>query len=277
MRNSYLHACLFCVILSAGILTPSQSFAEHNDLVIRVNKGATLSDICKGYLENPGDWKKVAKINRLKNPHLIYPGQEIVVPFHLLKKLLGKVTFVRGRVLKRDFGKDWKPLKLGDKVSEGDEIKTGEKGGVEFSYVDESRILLRAKSEIKIKTSIQRGPYLFLRDFFLKVGRLITRLRRITGKGSRYSIETPSGVASARGTRYRVRADQEKTFGEVLEGAVRVEALKKYVDVMENEGTRVIKGRELDPAHQRLRLRRQDRRVRRSFPGPSSFRNHAAF
>lgn len=252
MRKSDLFSCLFCVILLVGIITPSQSFAKENDLVIRVNKGATLGEICKGYLENPGDWKKVAKINRLKNPNLIYPGQKIVIPFHLLKKLIGKVTFIRGKVLKRAVGKEWKPLKLGDKVSEGDEIKTGEEGGVEFSYVDESRILLRAKSEIKIKTSMQRGPYLFLRDFFLKVGRLITKLRRLTGKGSRYSIETPSGVASARGTRYRVRADQEKTFGEVLEGAVRVEAMKKYVNVMENEGTRVKKGREPEPPRKLL-------------------------
>ena len=48
-----------------------------NDVVYIVKSGDTLSGICARYGAN---WKKVAEYNKLKNPHLIYPGQKIKIP-----------------------------------------------------------------------------------------------------------------------------------------------------------------------------------------------------
>ncbi len=83
---------------------------------------------------------------------------------------------------------------------------------------------------------------------FMKIGRMITQLRRATGRESRTIIETPSASAAARGTRYRVRGDRETTFTEVLDGSVRVEAMEAYVDLEKNEGSRVKKGAAPEPA-----------------------------
>lgn len=48
-----------------------------NDIVYTVKSGDTLSGICYRYGAN---WKDVASYNKLKNPHLIYPGQKIKIP-----------------------------------------------------------------------------------------------------------------------------------------------------------------------------------------------------
>ncbi|MCP4688203.1 MAG: LysM peptidoglycan-binding domain-containing protein [Desulfobacterales bacterium] len=242
------------VSLAMALIMSATAVAAEDDLVLRVAEKQTLIQIGLEYLENPGDWREVARINKLKNADLIHPGQEIVIPYHLLKKkpLTGEVSFIKGHVLRRSAGKDWEPLRAGDRLLEGDEIKTGEDGGVEIKYMDETTVLLRAGTEIEIKKSRLKSDETFMRVIFLKIGRIITKLRRATGKESRYIIETPSAVAAARGTRYRVRGDRETTFTEVLDGAVRVGAMDKYVDLKENEGSRVKKGAAPEPARKLL-------------------------
>ncbi|MCP4686862.1 MAG: FecR domain-containing protein, partial [Desulfobacterales bacterium] len=123
---------------------------------------------------------------------------------------------------------------------------------LEFRGVDESEILLRSGTEIKINRCGMENEDTFLRSIYLKAGRILTRLRRVTGKESRYSIETPAAVAAARGTRFRIRVDQEATFTEVLEGSVRVGAMEAYVDLNENEGSRVKTGVAPEPPRKLL-------------------------
>ncbi|MEG0258699.1 MAG: LysM domain-containing protein [Lysinibacillus sp.] len=43
----------------------------------KVVKGDTLWAICKRYLGNGNKYPEIAKLNGIKNPHLIYPGQVI--------------------------------------------------------------------------------------------------------------------------------------------------------------------------------------------------------
>lgn len=59
----------------------SNSSSNTNDVVYTVKSGDTLSGICAKYGAN---WKKVAEYNKLKNPHLIYPGQKIKIPRSLM-------------------------------------------------------------------------------------------------------------------------------------------------------------------------------------------------
>lgn len=42
-----------------------------------VKKGDNLWTICKKFLGNPMKYPEIAKLNNIKNPHLIYPGQVI--------------------------------------------------------------------------------------------------------------------------------------------------------------------------------------------------------
>lgn len=54
-----------------------------NDVIYTVKSGDTLSGICAKY---GADWKQVASYNGLKNPHLIYPNQQIKIPQSMISK-----------------------------------------------------------------------------------------------------------------------------------------------------------------------------------------------
>ncbi|HXX80260.1 MAG TPA: FecR domain-containing protein, partial [Thermodesulfovibrionales bacterium] len=64
------------------------------------------------------------------------------------------------------------------------------------------------------------------------------RVKEATGRKSRFEIQTPSAVAVARGTSFRVGVDEKETMrSEVLKGLVDVEAMARRVEVHEGEGT----------------------------------------
>ncbi|NWF97329.1 MAG: LysM peptidoglycan-binding domain-containing protein [Nitrospirae bacterium] len=52
---------------------------------IKVKKGDCLIKICNSYLENPKYWKKITRINRLKNYNFILPGQTLSIPANMIK------------------------------------------------------------------------------------------------------------------------------------------------------------------------------------------------
>lgn len=52
---------------------------------IAVKKEDCLIIICNSYLENPKYWKKVARINKLKNFNFILPAQTLNIPANMLK------------------------------------------------------------------------------------------------------------------------------------------------------------------------------------------------
>lgn len=55
-----------------------------------VQKGDTLWGIARAHHTH---WRKLAKLNKIDNPHLIYVGQEILIPPIILKNKfsIGKV------------------------------------------------------------------------------------------------------------------------------------------------------------------------------------------
>ncbi|WDP93385.1 MAG: FecR domain-containing protein [Desulfobacter sp.] len=205
-----------------------------------------LVNICKVWLEAPNNWPAVARFNRLENPHLIYPGQRIKIPAKLLKGIPmdGAVTFLKGDVWV------WPPeaknrgvLKYGDRVVQGTEIETGKDSAVEITFEDGSSFFLRPDTRISIRTARQRQPYYMIRQLFVPAGRTLMRIKKSTGRDSRFEIHTPSAVSAARGTRFRVSVDEENvTRTEVLDGIVGVKGRGKEVVVDPGQGTWVKKG-----------------------------------
>jgi len=65
-----------------------------------VKDGDNLYKICEKILENPEDWRWVAMVNRIRDPHRIFPGQKLIIPTRLLKGIPidGLVTFIKGVV-----------------------------------------------------------------------------------------------------------------------------------------------------------------------------------
>ena len=237
---------LFAAILCAALCTPCPAANEENSVELRVEKGDYLIHICRKYLEDPRKWREVAKFNHLKNPDLIFPGQRLEIPVSLMPRVPmdGKVTFVYGDVkVQRAENAEWVPLNLGDLVSQGSRIRTGKASSVEVVFDDKNSIFLKPDTALGITTSEKRGASYSANNLYLTIGRIITKLQKVTGSDSRVNIDTPSAIASVRGTEFGVSADEEEsTRAEVFTGTLKVSAMQTTVQLNEGEGTYVQKG-----------------------------------
>ena len=241
-RNTFI-AILFSII----VVFPLCANASDNPVVeIVVQKGDTLTGICKKHLTDPHQWRKIAHFNRLKNPDFISPSQKLLFPVHLLKgtPIDGTVTFIKGTVtVQEKAGKEWRALLLNNTVKQGSVLRTEEEGTVEITFEDGASFLLKPSTSLTMTTVERKSPGYFLRELYLRSGRTISNLREATGKGSRFEIQTPSAIAATRGTAFRVSVDDsEATRSEVLNGTIGVEAMNQTVAVNEGEGTFVRKG-----------------------------------
>ncbi len=74
------------VLVAAVLLGNPNVFAQTDERVHVVVKGDTLWDISSVYLYDPFMWPRVWNANRnIENPHLIHPGQEIIIPAELIE------------------------------------------------------------------------------------------------------------------------------------------------------------------------------------------------
>ena len=215
-------------------------------LEMTVIRGDFLIHICKKYLENPKAWPEVAKLNGLKNPHRIYPGQRLMIPVKWLRgvPLSCDVTFLKGdvRVRKESTG-PWISLQLGDRVTQGSGVQTGRESSVELRFEEGTTLFLRPGTLLSIEMAQKKGVGHILREYVVEIGKVLARIRKATGAETRDRIQTPSAVASARGTEFRVSVDSEgATRSEVLKGMIEVGAMNQTVELREDEGTWVKRG-----------------------------------
>jgi len=211
-----------------------------------VFKGDSLMNLCRRYLDSENRWKEIARINRLPHPDKIRPGKKIFFPLAYLKgtPLEGKVTSIQGAATVQTGGRGaWISLKLGDSVLQGSNLKTGPESALEITFEDGSSFFLRSDTEMGIMKAQRIIDAGLFRELYLGSGRILTRVKEATGEIPRFKIHTPSAIASVRGTEFRVAVDDtQKTYAEVLERVVSVDAANQSVDVAQGEGTVVKKG-----------------------------------
>src|SRR5262252_1521865 len=96
------------------------------DFVYRVERGDTLAGIGKRNLVDPSLWRKVARYNRLRNPNLIRPGQELRIPLDWLKRVAtsAEIVDVSGHVAVRAKAAPV-PAQPGTRLEPGAEVTTG--------------------------------------------------------------------------------------------------------------------------------------------------------
>lgn len=232
------------IIISFGLI--SVYAAEDPVIEYIVVKRDCLIKIGERILENPHKWREVAKINRIKDPYIIQPDQRLVVPVRLLKgsPMDGIVTFVKGEaLLKKNQDNEWIKLKQGDLIKQGDSIKTEMASTLEITFEDKSVLFMRPNTLLTIDTSQKKGVFAIINNINLKTGKTISNIKKATGTETRYEVTTPSAIAAARGTDFRISVDEMlSTRAEVLDGKVMVFASGKTVEVKEGEGTFIEKG-----------------------------------
>ena len=242
-----LHILRKGIILSILLfLLPLAVYADDDHSIEFVVKdGDNLYNICDKILDNPEDWRWIAMVNQIKNPHQIFPGQKLIIPTRLLKGIPidGLVTFIKGVVsIKLSGAEEWKNLQLNDKITQGNWIRTSPQGTIEISFENHFSVLLRPNTTIEITSARKKSAIYMMYKLFLDIGKTISTIKKSTGKETRFEIETPSAVAAARGTEFRAGVDSDVTTRlEVLAGKVDVTAAKSKVEVSAGEGTMVKK------------------------------------
>ena len=232
------------LVFLGSFLLYSFSYANDNQTIeVTIVKNDYLINICNKYLRDPRRWRKIAKINRLVNPDLIFPGQKLIIPVALLKgvPIDGTATFVKGSVMLQEKGSgEWQEIHLNDLIKQGSGIKTGNESALEITFEDATSFYLRPNTLMDIIVAEKKGSIHFMRELYLRSGKAISRLREATGEESRFEIRTPSAIAAARGTVFRVSVDNaEATRSEVLRGTIGVSAMSTTVALQEGEGTLV--------------------------------------
>ncbi len=243
-KIQFILLSVILLIIASPILAVSAAFCEEV-VEITVAEGDYLIKIAEEYLEYPHQWREVARINRLKNPDLIHPHQTIVIPVRLLRGIPsdGVVAFVKGDVMIQAKGtEEWIPLLLQDTVKEGSKVKTVDKCAVEIVFNDGFSCFQKSNTVVEFLEVRKKGST-YEERLSLQIGKIITRIRKATGRESQLEIDTPSEVCAARGTIFRTSVDSRgDTRSEVLEGKAEINAMKQKQVVSEGEGTLVRKG-----------------------------------
>ena len=84
----YICAALSGVyVLSASArITPHEG--DDETILITIEKGDTLWDLCQEHLKDPLRWRELSKYNDFTNPHLIYPGEKLRIPLSMAKDVV---------------------------------------------------------------------------------------------------------------------------------------------------------------------------------------------
>lgn len=199
-----------------------------------VQPNDSLQGLARTLLQQPSQWGQVAKLNGLKNPNLIHPGQVIDIPKSLLNfnsqpriAMSGKVLSVEG-----DVKLGGQAVQAGAAVPEGARLQTGPNSSAVVQLGDGSRMQLMPKTLAEV--TAQHGYALrdpsgsasttwFSGAIRLVEGVLDTLANKKAQRATPLEVTTPTSVVGVRGTQFRV-AYEDPASGtartEVIEGNV---------------------------------------------------------
>lgn len=187
---------------------PRTSVAE-SPLRYLMNRGDTLVDIARKYLNNQADYRQVQRDNQIRDPRRIPTGRNIDIDTELLRTRADppRLESYRGdvRVLR---GERAIPLSVGTVLQEGDVLSTGSGAFARLSYSDGSHTVIPSNSRIRLdrlrRYEINDAP-----DHRISVeqGRTENRVTRRQRPGT-FRVTTPNAISAVRGTEFRVSHDE---------------------------------------------------------------------
>lgn len=196
-----------------------------DEFVYTVRPGDDPWNIGQRFLKNPADALRLAKLNRIADTHRMRPGSSLRIPTQWLKlqPLGARLVAVNGDVrIVSDAGVA-RAAAVGDLVPMGSVLRNGAQSTAKIEFEDGSRVLVRQLTEVRLVRTQQRVlARSSLVELNLLRGALENVVRPQDRSASRFEISSPAAVAAVRGTEFRVTADAQQTWTEVLEGAVAV-------------------------------------------------------
>ena len=227
-------ATLFIATLltfAAHAQTPASPDREPS-LVYTIRQSDSLIKFGRDMLVDPKTWPEIAKLNRLKNPDVILPGQKLDIPLRFLKSTPagGKIISAEGSVT---LGSS--PALAGAAIADGGLLKTGPNSSAVIELGDGSRVKILPNSLAEVVTnrnyamrdaSSSGSTNWFSGLMRLSEGALEALASKTAKRATPLKIATPTSIVGVRGTEFRVAFDDplnKAARTEVIEGLVRAD------------------------------------------------------
>lgn len=211
-----------------------------------VQSGDNLWNLTERHLTSIKYVGRLQKLNRIRNPYVIPPGTVIRIPVNWTKEQLGgvraKIIGVSGQaMIKRSSTLQTVPAQTGMQLFVGDEIQCENDTFVTVEFADKSHMRVQDNSRVRLMQLNIFGEN-GLVDTLVEIerGRVESAVPKNSDVDTRFRIKTPSAISSVRGTDFRVgiiNAGEETTSSEVLEGAVKVAANNRDINVSAGYGS----------------------------------------
>ena len=136
----------------------------------------------------------------------------------------GSVSIIEGNVKT--------PAKLGAEIKEGLGIETGTKSFAEIA-IGENIIKVMENTLVQVtqlSINADKGEDSM---FFVKQGQMISRISKKLGKTDSFVINTPTSVASVRGTDFAVSEEANKSYIACIDGKVEIRKADGSVEIVD--------------------------------------------
>gem|GEM_PF-408667 len=229
----------YCVAFLMVMLATPQSLAE--DWLYTVRKGDTIWGLSHKYLKDPLKFQEIQKYNGVEFDRRVPPGVTLKFPMEFLKFAPAEVevTTVNGTAhfVRRGIKEQ---LSLEHTLVLDDILITEKDSSVALLFADGSELLLGESSELVFDVQTKWGETGMVDSRMrLMKGSAEGRVKPLIGPGANFEVQTPSAVATVRGTEFRVRVDENDSgvvFNEVDEGTVSVQLHENKASVKQGFG-----------------------------------------
>jgi hypothetical protein len=237
LMKSALNALLliafgFSAAAHAAIDKPTEPFISYT-----VKQGDTLQALSRNLLADPQKWNELARLNGLKNPNVILPGQILDVPRSMIN-FANQPKLATSGLLQSANGNvtiNGSPAQAGAAVPEGARVQTAIGSSAVVKMSDGSSVQLMPRSLAEVVTQhgyAMKDPSSSISTtWFSGAIRLIEGVLDIAAdktakRKEPLNVVTPTSVIGVRGTQFRVAYDDPVSRSartEVLEGKVRAD------------------------------------------------------
>lgn len=149
-----------------------------------------------------------------------------VVQSLIIMQRVAGVAYVAGQVEYQHLGKGaWRPLTTNTILQTNDAVRTvGANSAAELYWIDGTRMRLAPNTTMEIKKCTYNGMKRAYTSLFrLNLGKVWVRIVRTLSRPSKFEIETPTAVATVRGTIFSIAVKPEgSTKVSVYDGTVEV-------------------------------------------------------
>ncbi|MDX1588881.1 MAG: FecR family protein [Oleiphilaceae bacterium] len=216
---------LLCTVPVQAQTAPSLTGPQGSDgdWHYRARPDENLADITERLLATAYSTDDLRRHNGLSQIQLS-SGDTVRIPMQWLKQkpAPARVTSARGDALvRRHLQATMEPLSGGMLLNVGDSLRTGRHGQVKLTLADGSTLRIDSNSTLTLNRLTQFGRT-GMADTRMRLdrGRIKTRIKPVEDSRSRFEVETPSAVATIRGTVFEMQVDESGTRLAVTEGQV---------------------------------------------------------